>query len=133
MLGLVMETCRMFRQIQGMLRLIMQTLGVFWLVMDPRVVWNHSLHLADEWSVDVDAERRNIDHLIDGMVRPVLDPLDVGLHLTQNRVKGAIAEALDKGLHKAGDVWLHSMDWVVVRALVLQCILNRMYRLVINP
>ena len=111
----------------------MQTLGVIWLDMDPRVVWNHSLHLADEWSVDVDAERRNIDHLIDGMVRPVLDPLDVGLHLTQNRVKGAIAEALDKGLHKAGDVWLHSMDWVVLKAMGLQGILIRMDWLVINP
>ena len=109
----------------------MQTLGVVWLVMDPRVVWNHSLHLADEWSVDVDAERRNIDHLIDGMVRPVLDPLDVGLHLTEHRVEGSIAKALDKGLHKAGDVWLHSMDWVVVKAMRLQCILTRMNRLVI--
>ena len=55
----------------------MQTLGVFWLVMDPRVVWNHSLHLADEWLVYINTQCRNIDHLIDGMVRTVLDPLDV--------------------------------------------------------
>ena len=101
--------------------------------MDPRVVWNHSLHLADEWSVDVDAERRNIDHLIDGMVRPVLDPLDVGLHLTQHWVKRAIAEALDKGLHEAGDVWLHSMNRIFVKAMGLQGILNGMDWVVINP
>ena len=69
-----------------MLGLIVQILGMFWLVMDPGVMRNNSLHLADEWLVDVNTQCRNIDHLIDGMVWPVLDPLDVGLHLTQHWV-----------------------------------------------
>ena len=87
--------------------------------MNPGAMWNHRLHLADEGLVDVNAELGNIDHLIDGVVRPVLDPLDVGLHLTQHGVERTIAEALDKGLHEAGNVRFHSVDRIVVEPIRL--------------
>ena len=64
--------------------------------------------------VDVNTELGDIDHLVDGVVRPVLDPLDVGLHLTQHGVKRTVAETLDKWLHEAGNVRLHGVEWLVM-------------------
>ena len=97
--------------------------------MDSRAMWNHCLHLADEGLVDVNTELRNVDHLIDGMVRPVLDSLDVRDHLTQNRAEWAITEAFDKWLHQAGNVRLNSMDWLVMKSIGnnvgLYCIVKR--------
>ena len=43
----------------------------------------------------------------------------MGLHLTQHGVKRAVTEALDKGLHEAGNVRFHSVDRIVVEPIRL--------------
>ena len=55
--------------------------------MDPGAMWDNSLHLADEGLVvDVNAELGDVDHLVDGVVRPVLDPLDDKIARWQNLI-----------------------------------------------